>query len=99
MQNDFIGQFVIVRTFSAGVHFGTLEERDGQEVVLSNARRAWYWSGAATLSEMAMTGVQNPKECKFTVVVPAIILLEAIEIIPCSPAAQSILERVPVWKP
>lgn len=40
-------EYVIVRTFSAGVFAGRLLSRDGREVVLLNARRLWYWSGAA----------------------------------------------------
>jgi len=92
------GKFVIVRTYSAGVHFGTLANKDGQEVTLTNARRAWYWDGAASLSEMAVAGVKRPSKCKFSVVVPEITLLQAIEIIPCSPAAQENLEGVPVWQ-
>jgi hypothetical protein len=45
---------VIVRTYTAGVFMGDLESRTGQEVVLTNARRIWYWSGAASLSQLAM---------------------------------------------
>ncbi len=44
------GTFVLIRTYSAGVHFGNLEEMDGQMVRLSNARRLWSWSGALSLS-------------------------------------------------
>ena len=36
--------YVIVRTYSAGVFAGTLESRKGKEVVLSAARRLWYWA-------------------------------------------------------
>ena len=43
-------KYVIVRTYSAGVFAGELESKNGQEVVLRNARRIWYWSGAASLS-------------------------------------------------
>lgn len=31
--------YVVVRTYSAGVHCGELVSRKGQEVVLANARR------------------------------------------------------------
>ena len=51
---------VIVRTYSAGVFAGEFVSRKGREVVLKNARRLWYWSGAASLSEMAMSGVRHP---------------------------------------
>lgn len=89
---------VIIRTYSAGVHFGELKRRDGKEVELINARRLWYWSGAASLSQMALSGVSKPKECKFSVIVPKIILTEAIEIITCMQEAVISIEGVPVWK-
>ena len=50
-------KYVIVRTYSAGVFAGTLESKEGKEVILSNARRLWYWKGAASLSQLAMEGV------------------------------------------
>ena len=41
--NDgFIGKHCMIRTYSAGVHFGTLVEKDGKEVVLANAFRVFY---------------------------------------------------------
>ena len=87
-----IGKDVIIRTYSAGVHFGTLAARDGKEVTLTNARRLWYWEGAFTLSEVAQNGVK--KSSKLSVAVPEIILTEAIEIIPCSEAATANLRSL-----
>src|ERR1700692_1035204 len=91
------GEFVIVRTYSAGVFAGTLESRDGKEVELSNARRLWYWTGAASLSQLAVTGTSNPGACKFPVAVSSIVLTEAIEIISVTDAAMASIEAVPVW--
>lgn len=91
------GDFVITRTYSAGVFFGRLGSRKGKEVVLRNARRLWYWKGAASLSQLAVEGVKCPAECKFPVPVPEILLLEAIEIIPVSRLAQKSIEEVPIW--
>ena len=82
------GSYVIVRTYSAGVFAGTLVSRKDKEVNLKNARRLWYWSGAASLSELAVRGTNNPDNCKFPAVVPEVLLTEAIEIIPCSKIAQ-----------
>jgi hypothetical protein len=93
-----INDYVIVRTFSAGVFAGTLVSREGREVTLSNARRLWYWSGAASLSELAMRGVKRPDHCKFPVAVPEVLLLEAIEILPCTHEARASIEGVPEWK-
>lgn len=44
--------YYIVRTYSAGVFAGYIKKREGKEVVMENARRLWYWDGAASLSHM-----------------------------------------------
>jgi len=90
-------EYVIVRTYSAGVFAGYMKERNGKEVILSNARRLWYWSGAASLSELAVKGTSTPDKCKFPCEVSEIILTEAIEIIPVTPVAQKSIKCVPVW--
>ena len=74
------GDFVLVRAGGAGVHFGTLEEREGQEVRLSNAKRLWSWTGALSLSEVASKGV-NISASKISVAVEEIILPTVLEII------------------
>jgi hypothetical protein len=71
----------IIRTFSAGVHIGTVLSRAGTEVELLNARRLWFWKGAFTLNEVATRGV-NRKESRISASVPRIILTQAVEIIP-----------------
>ena len=89
---------VIIRGDRSGVFFGTLESRTGREVKLSDCRRLWYWSGAASISQIAASGVNNPESCKFTVVVAEIEILDAIEVISCLEAAVKSIESVPVWK-
>ena len=89
---------VIVRTYSAGVFAGTLESRKGQEVVLTNARRLWYWAGAASLSQLAVSGTSKPESCKFPVAVPRVELLQAVEILDLTEAARKSIESVPEWK-
>lgn len=91
-------KYYIIRTDRAGVFAGNIKERTGSEVTLTNVRRLWYWSGAASLSQMAMEGVSKPKDCKFTVVVPEMTVLGVIEIIPCSKAAEKSIKAVPEWK-
>jgi hypothetical protein len=76
-----IGDKVLVRTYSAGVHIGTLAKREGKEVTLTNAVRLWSWSGAFTLSAVATVGVDR-KSSRISVPVPEILLTEAIEILP-----------------
>lgn len=90
-------KYVIVRTQSAGVFAGYLESRTGQEVVLRNARRIYYWDGAATLSQLAVDGTSKPTQCKFPTEVTRIELLQSIEIIDVSAKAQASIASVPVW--
>lgn len=80
-----IGPEVIIRTYSAGVHVGTLKCREGREVVLENARRIYSWQGAFTLNAIALNGIDR-KNSKISLSVPEITLLEAIEIIPVAEA-------------
>ncbi len=93
-----IGKEVVVRTYSAGVHFGILKSRDGKECVLENAIRIWYWDGACSLSQLAMEGTKNPENCEFAVPVTEILLTEAIEFIPATTAAVESIRGVPSWK-
>jgi len=90
--------WVLVRTYSAGVFVGVLVSRKGKEVTLKNARRIWYWDGAASLSELAMRGTSKPENCKFPCPVDRIVLTEAIEIISLTPTARESIYQVPEWR-
>lgn len=91
-------KYVIVRTYSAGVFAGDMESRNGQEVVLKNARRLWYWSGAASLSQLAMEGTKDPQKCKFPCEVDTVTLLQVIEILDVTTEAKKSIKAVPVWE-
>lgn len=88
---------VIVRTRSAGVFAGDLQSFKEGIAVVANARRLWYWSGAASLSQLSVEGVKNPGACKFPVAVPEVTLPEVIEILPVSKKARASIDSVPVW--
>ena len=92
------GDYIIVRTYSAGVFAGTLVARKGQEVELKDARRLWYWDGAASLSQLAMEGVTRPENCKFPREVSSVILTQAIELLPVTTQARHSIAKVAVWK-
>lgn len=87
-------QYVVVRTYSAGVHVGELAKRSGKEVELTNARRIWHWKGANTLNEISLRGVGTGS--KVSEAVSRIVLTEAIEIIPCSAEGERSL-RSAAW--
>ncbi len=91
-------RYVIVRASSAGVFAGVLESRNGGEVVLIGARRLWYWSGAASLSQLAVDGTSRPAQCKFPVEVPRHEVLGVIEILDVTDAARASIAAVPVWR-
>jgi hypothetical protein len=91
-------KYVIARTYSAGVFAGWLVSQKGKEVTLRDARRLWYWSGAATLSQMAVEGTSKPEECKFPVEVPLVKLTETIEILYVTEKARLSIVEVPTWR-
>ena len=97
-----IGKKVIIRANRAGVFFGTLVSKTdtvaGVEVELKDCRRLWYWNGACSLSELAQNGTRRPNDCKFTVTVPSITVMDVIEIIPCSDQAVGSIEGVKIWE-
>lgn len=95
---DLIGSYVLVRTCSAGVYVGYLNNRNGREVVLSNARMIHYWSQAAGVNQIAVDGIGDLVNSRLTVPVETITLLEAIAIIPCTLKAHKCLEEFPEWK-
>lgn len=91
-------EYVIVRTYSAGVFAGYLEKRDGKEGTIRNARRLWYWSGAASLSELSVRGVSKPDECKFPCEVDKIEVTEIVEVLYCTDKAKKSIANVKEWK-
>lgn len=90
--------YQIVRTRSAGVFAGEVAERSGQEVKIKNARRLWYWAGAASLSQLAQSGTSKPQECKFPEPVDCILVTEAIEILDVTEEARASIGAVPIWR-
>lgn len=89
---------VIIRAENAGVFFGEIKERNGQEATITNCRRLWQWKGAASLSQLAVEGVKYPEDCKFTVTVDEMTIFEIIEIIPCTEEAVNSINSVATWK-
>lgn len=98
MFKNFIYKKVIVRGNRSGVFFGTLVEKEGTEVKLQNCRRLWYWEGACSVSQLAVDGTKDPDDCKFTVTVEEMVVMDAIEILLCTEKAINSIEGVDVWK-
>lgn len=94
---DLTGSYVIVRTYSAGVFAGRLLSHEGKAVELQQARRLWYWDGAASLSQLAMEGTVKPHNCKFPCPVDYVLLTEVIEILTVTAVAEKSIREVPIW--
>ena len=88
----------IVRCDRAGVFYGEIVSRNGQEVEMKDVRNIWYWDGAATVMQLAAEGVSKPNTCKFSVPVESLVLLDAIQIIPCTDKAVESLDAVKPWR-
>lgn len=91
-------QMYIVRCDRAGVFFGGIKERDGQEATLTNVRKLWYWSGACAVEQLAMDGTADPDDCKFTVTVPEMVVTGVIQVLPCTEKAAESLRTVKEWR-
>jgi len=90
--------YVIVRSYDAGCFAGYLESKQDREVMLKRARRLWYWSGAASLSQLAMEGVSDSRNCKFPCEVDSIIINNVCEVINTTEQAKKSIDGVQVWK-
>ena len=95
--------YVIVRGRNIGVHAGYLHEDRKDRMVLREARRIWRWSGAATLSQLAVCGPSNPDSCKFAVAVERQELrgLDSqgdYEVIHCTPEGAKAIQGVTPWR-
>ena len=92
-----IGKHVIVRSNLAGVFFGVLTSKEGDELVLENARKFYYFSGANTVEDLATYGAQNVGNCKLTVAVEEIVISKYEQILPCTPEAVKQNNSIPTW--
>lgn len=101
MKNQKQERHYIIRTHSAGVWFGNMKKLDGSIAIITNARRLWSWSGAASLSQLAVEGSKKPTACKFTVTITdeeGVYLPQVIEVLPCTNEAVLNINSVPEWK-
>lgn len=97
--NDYaIGQEVIIRTYSAGVWFGRLKQKSGNEVILGEARRMWKWQTkeSISLSGVVLHGIIQEKS-RIAGAIDSV-WLQAIEIIPIRGAAAESIRTTPEAK-
>lgn len=85
INQNYVGTYMIVRTFASGVHFGNVKMYDPQthHVILNSNRCIWSWSGTFTLLEISQNGVMGDgREGKLTISVPEILISDVLELIP-----------------
>lgn len=95
-------EYKVVRSYAAGVFYGVIESRQdsksGLSVIMKDARRIYYWSGASTLSQLSAEGVKRPLECKFPQKVDRVELMNVVEILDLTEEAKESLDAVAIWK-
>lgn len=100
MNNDepFLGKYVLVRTYSAGLFAGILDARFGKRVVLKGARQLWRWHTAnngLSICEIAQYGLNQEKSkiCCLT----DYIEIEDVQIVPCTEIGRKSIESAPEY--
>lgn len=96
-KSNLIGKHVIVRSNLAGVFFGILKGKDGDELTLKDARKFFYFSGANTVEDLATQGALNADNCKLTTSVPEIVISKFEQILPCTNSAIKQIKSIPIW--
>ena len=94
--------YCVIRSYGAGVFCGYVKERkselNGINVDLVNSRRIYYWSGACSLSQLAMDGLNDLDNSKIAMAVPIQTVANVIEIIPMTEKAAKQIQESDVWK-
>jgi hypothetical protein len=88
----------LFRCDRSGVFYGEKVEVVGQRAVIKNARKIYYWAGANCLEQLSAEGTKRRRECKFTMTVESIEVLDLIQILPCTEVAIKSIEEVEEWK-
>ena len=87
-QHPLLGKRVLVRTYSAGVHIGTLASvnpDNAMECHLKDALRLWRWEGGGlSLSAVAHNGIKGGRLNR----TDEVVLTNAIEYIPTTEEAE-----------
>lgn len=88
-----LGRRCLLRTYSAGVHIGTIKHinpSNSMEVQLTDALRLWKWEGGGlSLSEVANRGIKGGR----LNTTGEVYLTNVIEIIPTTTVAEKTYEK------
>ena len=97
-----VGKICLIRSYASGVHCGEVMDEfftaAGKVVILKNSRRIHYWSGAASLSQIANDGIKNKESSRLTQELIEIEIVNVCETIPISEKALKQLAAHPIWQ-
>lgn len=88
----------LFRCDRSGVFYGEKVEIEGQRAKIKNARKIFYWDGAACLEQLSAEGTKKPDNCKFTMTVDEIEVFDIIQLIKCTDVAIRSIEEVNEWR-
>ena len=91
-------KYVIFRCDRAVVFFGKFQEINGNFLALTEVRKLHYWDGAAAVEEISQIGSKKPENCRFTVTVPHMVVLNPTQIIPATDEAINVIKSIKEWK-
>src|ERR1700743_557300 len=94
-------KFHIIRADKAGVFICRIKSIEGGTYNVTHLRRLYYWDRALDVSAIALDGVSNPNDCKFSVQLgddDVSTIHNVIEVHPVSEKALEIINKVKVWK-
>ena len=91
-------EYKLFRGDRSGVFVGYLKSLNGKDAVVLDCRRIWYWTGAASISQLAVDGTNNPANCKFPEAVSKVQLTDVIEVLGVTAKAKASLDSVKIWK-
>lgn len=94
---DCIGKVCLVRSYDAGVYYGTVTDIEGETVRVENVRNIWRWRGANCLSDIADHGVGDKAYTRISINVGSIVLNRVCQIISMTDAAINNLNDIPSW--
>ena len=93
IQHPMLGKYCVIRTYSAGVHIGTVawvNPQNSMEVKLTDALRLWKWEGGGlSLSAVARNGIKGGR-LNYT---GEVFLTNVIEFIPVADGARETYEK------
>lgn len=92
-----LNKYILVKTQSSGCFAGYLKAKEDNEVILTNCRRLWSWTGADSETDLATNGTSLPHLCSFSAPIAEIYLTNVIEIIPITEVAQASIQSVSNW--